>query len=240
MRTKIFHGVIAMKFYAESVGEALQNIKDNRKESAKWSAVFAAFILPCMGAMAMVNSAVKRYDILGGRSTVSKYLNSNAVGLLVVCVAAIAYIIVMFKTFKGRKSSIYQLLLMVAAGFLIIYSGFGFTRAFYNIKDDLNNITETKLDEYVLCTLQSDSKTSYYTAFEDKGECVLLMIPQKKYNELSLAAKAENPDANEAYRLVADSQYTTYQNAEVYRSPITVKYYFNSVIYEDCEVNSPS
>ncbi|MDO4944678.1 MAG: hypothetical protein Q4E74_05700 [Ruminococcus sp.] len=210
-----------------------KELREKRRESSKWTAFFALFALVCMAAMAVTSYSKKHSDLLGGRKTVEQYLHSNVTAMVIILAIFIAFVVAVFKTWKGVKGSIYQFMMTIFTAFIIAFTGIGKFLAIHNITDDLNNVRDITAEEYVLCRTDG---SNFYLGFEDKGECILLLIPEKKYNELKQGTVSDVHTENEVYRLVVDSTYGGYKDAELYCTPVSVKYYFNSVIYEDCEI----
>lgn len=214
-----------------NVKNQFEKLRENRREGQKWTAFFAVFALVCLLAIEVTSYSKKHSDLLGGKKTVEQYLHSNVTAIALILAAFIVFVIVVFKTWKGTRGSIYQFMMTIFAAVILVFTGCVKFLAIHNITDDLNNVRKITVNEYVLCRTDSDC---YYMGFEDKGECILLMIPEKKYNEFRQGTASAVHTENDVYRLVADSQYGGYKDAELYCTPVNVEYYFNSVIYEDC------
>lgn len=215
-----------------NIKNQFEKLREDRMESRKWTAFFAVFALVCMLAMAVTSYSQKHSDLLGRRKTVEQYLHSNVTAMVIILGIFIVFVIAVFKTWKGIKGSIYQFMMTIFAAFIIIWTGSAKFLAIHNISDDLNNVRGVTVTEYVLCQTNGDT---FYLGFEDKGECILLVIPEKKYNELKQGTVSDVHTENEVYRLVENSEYGGYRDAELYCTPVTIRYYFNSAIYEECD-----
>lgn len=213
-----------------SVKNQFDKMQEDKRESRKWTAFFSVFALICLAAMGITKYAEKHSDLLGGIKTVKQYLYSNVIAILLILAVCTAFIIIVSKTWKGAKGSISQFMMTIFAAVIILWTGIGKILAIHNITDDLNNIRKTTVREYVLC---ADSK-GFYMGFEDKGEYILLTIPEQKYDELQNGIVSDDKNKNEVYSLIVNAQYDNYGGAELYCTPVNVEYYFNSVIYEGC------
>lgn len=186
-----------------------------------------------MAAFGIVKNSEKTADFLGGRETVEKFFRANVIALAIVTVTLAVFVLAFLKSWKGMKSSIYQLLMTVCSAVLILYSGFSFVRSLVNIKEDLDGAESVSAEEFVLC---KGSEGECFIGFDHGGESILLQIPHEEYEEHCHAAPSEDYSDSQVYDLIVNSQYGGYENAVFYRSKADIRYYANSVIYEDCQL----
>ncbi|MGN0632602.1 MAG: hypothetical protein ACI4JW_01895 [Oscillospiraceae bacterium] len=223
---------------AEKLGKSrkINRILADMRESRAWKFIFAVFALICLAVNRYTSSAVKRYDLLGGRKTIKSFYNVNLFGFIVIWLCAIVFAAVAIKTFKGRKSPMMQVYFTVASALLIVFCLVFRSLALTNIRDDLKNESTANLKSYVLCT--DASGENYYLGFEAKGEYPFLLIPKETYDELSQGERSSNPSNNSVYELVTGSEYVVYENAAVYNMDIEVRYFFNSAVFDSCSVKA--
>ena len=226
-----------IKEIAEHVGvDVLSNLgmpKEQRREKGKWGAVFGVFALIAIAAFFVQKNSMKDADLLGGRETIEKFMHSNVAAMALLLLAAIGFIILCFKTWKGRAGSIYQLIYTISAGVIIVFAGVSIFKSIHNIQDDLSGPKTVTVENYVLCS----AGRYYYVVFDEAGTAdgILLAIPREKYNELKNGkASTKGYLKSRAWRLIEDSQYVEYKDAQFYETPLEVSYFTHSVIYDDC------
>ena len=139
------------KLFDDNTRAAFENIRENNRESRKWCAFFAVFGLICMTAFGIVKNSEKTADFLGGRETVEKFFRANIIALAIVTVTLAVFVLAFLKSWKGMKSSIYQLLMTVGSAVLILYSAFSFIMSIVNIREDLDGAKSVTAEEFVLC-----------------------------------------------------------------------------------------
>lgn len=212
---------------------AFDDLINQRRESGKWKFWLCIFILPCL-ITTFINKAPNEIDYLGGKTVVESFLNRNIISFLIIFITFIAFIIFVFKTWKGFKSSIFQLMMVFGASVMILFCGYAHMKAVFNINGELKAPADITAESYVLC----EGNGNYYAAFEDTGESVLLVIPKEKYDMLKNGKMSEASEQmqNQTYRLIKNSQYGGYENPKLYKSKANFKYYDKSVIYIDCSL----
>ena len=209
----------------ESFGIAAQNYRSSRREKHKWAPIFAAFALLSIGATGIKELMVSGADILGGKATVERFFTANLVRLIIMCLLFAAFIVVFIKTWKGRESSVEQLVYTFVSGLMIIFFTVSALLPVMNISRELKSPRTIEMNGYTLCT---DDKGMHYVAFSDDG-AVLLAIPADKYAQLQKGNASNKKNVGQAYELVVDGGYS---NIQYYESDITVTYYNKSIIYE--------
>ncbi|SDB04148.1 hypothetical protein SAMN02910317_00113 [Ruminococcaceae bacterium FB2012] len=226
-------GDIAEKAVSETALELSMSKKD-RVEKAKWGALFAVCALAAMAAFAVQKNSMKGADLLGGRKTIERFMHSNVTAMVILLAAAVGFVIVCFKTWKGRRSSIYQLIFTVGAGVVIVFSGVSILKSIHNIQIDLDSPLTLTRDSYVLCKEGSN----YMLTFDQEGtqDSVLLVIPQEKYKELKNGVISKRGYLSRSWRLIENENYRNFTDAVYYESKISVTYYRHSIIYEDCSL----
>lgn len=209
----------------------LTSTREQRSERAKWGAVFAIFALLAMLAFFIQNNAMKGADLLGGRATIEKFMKSNVIAMIILLISIVGFVILCIKTWKGWQSSIYQLIYVVGAGFIILFSSYSVFRSIHNIQKDLDSPITVTTDSYVLCKRGNDC----LLVFDDQKsrDAFLLVIPEEKYRELRKGTVDSRHYLSRSWRLIEESEYTEYTEPELFSSKIEVKYYLYSVIYED-------
>ena len=120
----------------------------------------------------------------------------------------------------------------VGSAVIILFSGFSFVRSIANIRQDLDGAVNVSAEEFVLCERGAEE---YFIGFDHGGESILLQIPREEY-ELCHAVPSEEYGNSQVYDLIVNSQYGGYENEVFYRSKADIKYYANSVIFEDCKL----
>lgn len=203
---------------------------DQRKEKQKWGAVFGVFALSSLLISWLRKESLKDADLLGGKATVERFMHTNVTALLVATVLAVAFIIVVFRTWKGRQSSIYQLVFTVGSAVIVGFSMFTAASAVSKINQELKNPRSVTVEKYVLCKRGSDC----ILAFDEQGtsDSILLVIPAEKYEELSGGEASTKGYTSRTWRLIEDSEYVTYTDATLYETPIDVTYFGSSIIYD--------
>ena len=223
---------------AEKIGaDVFTNLgmpKEQRREKGKWGDVFALFALLSLIAFWIQGHAKNDADLLGGRKTIERFMHANVAAIALALLAVIGFIILCFKTWKGRDSSIFQLIYTIGAGVLIVFCTVSILKSIHNIQKDLNSPLTVTAENYVLCR----SGSNYLLVFDEKGtdDGILLIIPKEKYDELKGGVSSNKGYLlSHAWRLVEDSEYTKYEDTTFYETPIDITYYEYSVIYEDCK-----
>ena len=206
--------------------------KEQKKERGKWGALFAVVAMIILLISFLRKQSLKNADLLGGKETIEKFLHTNVTCMALVLAMALAMIVICFKTWKGRASSIYQLIFVGACWLLILYSGITTMIAVHNISRELDGPKTVNMKQYVLCMRGSD----YILAFDEEGskDGVVLVIPKEKYDELSAGEVSTETYLSRTMRLIQESEYVEYKNAKLYASPIEISYYPDSIIYESC------
>lgn len=209
----------------------LTSTREQRSEKRKWGAVFAVFALLSMLAFFIQKHSMDDADLLGGRKTIEKFMRSNIIAMVILIFSIVGFIILCFKTWKGWQSSIYQLIYVVGAGFIILFSSYSVFRSIHNIQKDLDSPITVTTDSYVLCKRGNDC----LLVFDDQKsrDAFLLVIPEEKYRELRKGTVDSRHYLSRSWRLIEESEYTEYTEPELFSSKIEVKYYLYSVIYED-------
>lgn len=207
---------------------------EQRREKSKWGALFGVASLLALLAFFIQHNSMKDADLLGGRETIEKFMHSNVAAMSILLAAALGYIVICFKTWKGRQGSMFQVIYTVAAGIIIIFAGVSIFRSIHNIQKDLDSPQTVTVKDYVLCMRGSDCML----AFDEKGtqDSVILVIPKAKYDELRKGEVSTKSYLSRAWRLVDDSQYTKYSDTAYYTTPLEITYYEYSIIYEDCKI----
>lgn len=223
----------------EAVTEIASNasgMQEKAKEMRKWRAFFAVFALLSLAAFFIQKHSMDDADLLGGKATIEKFMHSNVTAMVILLAAALGFIVVFFKTWKGMSSSIYQLVFTFGALFIILFSGYSIFRSIHNINKDLQGPKEIMVENYVLCT----AGNNYYVAFDQAGthDGILLAIPQEKYSELKDGDPSTKGYLSRTYRLITEDEYAGYEDAQFYDTPLTVSYYSHSVIYDNVEFKS--
>ena len=238
MLAEILHDSIIMGFFgqiAEKVGvDVITDLgmsKEQRREKGKWGFMFAIFALLAMLAFFIQHNSMKGADLLGGHATIERFMRSNIIAMVILLLSAVGFILVCFNTWKGRSGSMFQLIYTIGAGVIIVFSGISIFRSIHNIQKDLDAPKTRTISEYVLCKKGNDCMLAFNEEFGD--DSLILVIPQDKYNELRQGELSKKPHQFRAYRLVEESEYVKYTDAQVYITPIEVTYYPYSVIYED-------
>jgi len=210
----------------------LTSTREQRSERAKWGAVFAIFALLAMLAFFIQNNAMKGADLLGGRATIEKFMKSNVIAMIILLVSIVGFVILCFKTWKGRRSSIYQLIYMLGTAFIIFFSAFSIFRSIHNIQKDLDAPITVTADSYVLCKRGND----FLLVFDEQTsiDSILLVIPEEKYRELENGDPDTKHYLSRSWRLIENSEYVKYDDPQLFKSKIEIRYYEYSVIYEDC------
>jgi hypothetical protein len=219
-----------------TLNDAFGQMRERRREKGKWGGFFCCFLFPAMVVLRIINYVKNSADLLGGATTVKAFRQAYVIGFVVMSVLLIIFAVAVFKTFKGKQSSMEQLIFTVGAGIVIIWLGLTTAKYVEEYNYDLKNPAKTTVQEYVLCTLDSDGSTTYYLGFEHRGEYLLLAVPHNDYIRLSHGEVSDHRTGNEIYFLVTGSEYTSYENAEIYTSEISVEYYFNSAIFKDVTI----
>lgn len=216
---------VATDAAAEAAGLHEQN-----EEKKKWAAIFAVFALPSLLIGWLRRESLKDADLLGGRATVERFMHTNVTALLVATLFAVIFIIVCFKTWRGRRSSVYQLIFTVGAAVIIGFTLFGSAKAVSNINYELKNPRTVTVEEYVLCTRGSDC----ILAFDEAGtsDSIVLVIPRDKFDELSGGEALNERASSRTWRLIQEAEYTDFADPALYGTPIEVTYFQHSVIYD--------
>lgn len=210
----------------------LTSTGQERSERHKWGAVFAVFALMAMLAFFIQKHSMDGADLLGGRRTIERFMKSNIIAMVILLISIVGFVILCFKTWKGRRSSIYQLIYVLGAAVIILFSSYSIFRSIHNIQKDLNSPVTVTADSYVLCKRGND----HLLVFDEKtgNDSILLVIPAEKYSELSRGTEDTKHYLSRSWRLIEDSEYVDYTDAVLYKTPIEIRYYLYSVIYEDC------
>ncbi|MBR1392850.1 MAG: hypothetical protein IJ561_03335 [Ruminococcus sp.] len=218
------------------IASSASGMQEKTKEMHKWRAFFAVFALLAMAAFFIQKHSMDDADLLGGKATIEKFMHSNVTAMVILLAAALGYIVVFFKTWKGMASSIYQLVFTFGALFIILFSGYSIFRSIHNINKDLQSPKEITVEEYVLCTYGKN----YYVAFDQAStnDGILLAIPQEKFEELKGGKASSKGYLSRSYRLITEDEYTEYGDVQFYETPLTVSYYSYSVIYDNVEFKS--
>ncbi len=205
--------------------------KEQYEEKKKWSAFFAVFALISLVAFYIQKHSMDDADLLGGKKTIEKFMHSNFTAMVVLLAAALGFVVVFFLSWKGMRSSIYQLIFTVAAFVLIVFSGVSIFRSIHNIQKDLDSPVTVTSENYVLCKRGND----YMLGFDEAGtiDSIILVIPVDKYNELKKGVPSNSTYKSRTWRLIDESQYVDYTDAVLYNTPIDITFYKYSVIYED-------
>ncbi|MBR4622704.1 MAG: hypothetical protein IKO44_04895 [Ruminococcus sp.] len=210
----------------------LDKIRETRFEERKWAAFFAGFALTYLIARWLRKDALDKADLLGGKATVEGFKSINIATLAFSLVALAVFIFLVIKTWKGRESSIFQLVFTIAAGLIVLYGIFVPASAVIKISSELKHPTEVTVSSYVTC--MQDGKCLLVFDEEGSSDSIVLVIPKEKYSELK---DGEPTPSNKTYlsrswRLIDGSEYGGYSDAALYSSEIDVTYYEYSVIYE--------
>ena len=207
--------------------------REQRREKAKWGAIFAVFALLSLVAFWVQGHAKSDADLLGGHKTIERFMHANVAAMALALLSVIGFIILCFKTWKGRDGSIYQLIYTIGAGVIIVFCTVSVFRSIHNIQKDLNSPLTVTSENYVLCR----SGRNYLLVFDEKGtnDSILLIIPKEKYDELKGGTPSNKGYLSRSRRLIENSQYTEYEDTQFYETPIDITYYEYSVIYEDCK-----
>ncbi len=205
--------------------------KEQRQEKGKWGAFFAVFALLSLAAFYIQKHSMDDADLLGGKKTIEKFMHSNFTAMLLLLAAALGFIVAFFKSWKGRRSSIYQLIFTFGALMIIVFSGVSIFKSIHNINKDLNAPITVTADNYVLCSKNG----KYMLAFDEEGttDGILLVIPEKKYKELQGGKPSTKTYTSRAWRLIENDQYDNYEDPAFYGTKIDITYYKYSVIYEN-------
>ena len=205
--------------------------KEQYEEKKKWSAFFAVFALISLAAFYIQKHSMDDADLLGGKKTIEKFMHSNFTAMVVLLAAALGFVVVFFLSWKGMRSSIYQLIFTVAAFVMIVFSGVSIFRSIHNIQKDLDSPVTVTSENYVLCKRGND----YMLGFDEAGtiDSIILVIPVDKYNELKKGVPSNSTYKSRTWRLIDESQYVDYTDAVLYNTPIDITFYKYSVIYED-------
>ena len=230
-----------MSFFSEagqhlgtSVLSELAMPKKDRREKHKWGAFFALCALAAMAAFTVQKNSMNGADLLGGKKTIERFMHSNITAMVILLAAAAGFIVVCFKTWKGRSGSIYQLIYTVGAGVIIVCSGATIFKAIHNIQKDLDAPISVSAQNYVLCKEGKD----HVLVFDEPGtnDSILLVIPAEKFAELKKAPQSTHSYLSRSWRLVTNEAYRDFSEPAYYETPIDVSYFKYSVIYDDCTV----
>ena len=207
--------------------------KEERGEKHKWGAFFALCALAAMAAFTVQKNSMKGADLLGGRKTIERFMHSNITAMVILLASAVGFIVVCFKTWKGRRGSIYQLIYTVAAGIIIFYSGATIFKAIHNIQKDLDAPVTVSAESYVLCR----EGGNYLLVFDEPGtiDSILLVIPPEKYAALKKAPQSKQSYLSRSWRLVTEEEYRDFTEPVLCSAEIEVSYFKYSVIYDDCK-----
>lgn len=216
---------------AVEAAERFSMPKEQYEEKKKWSAFFAVFALISLAAFYIQKHSMDDADLLGGKKTIEKFMHSNFTAMVVLLAAALGFVVVFFLSWKGMRSSIYQLIFTVAAFVMIVFSGVSIFRSIHNIQKDLDSPVTVTSENYVLCKRGND----YMLGFDEAGtiDSIILVIPVDKYNELKKGVPSNSTYKSRTWRLIDESQYVDYTDAVLYNTPIDITFYKYSVIYED-------
>ena len=198
---------------------------EHRREKMKWAPILGVFALLLLLANLLKSLLTKGADILGGKATVQKYFVGNLVRLIIICLLAAAFIVVLKKTWNGVRSSGEQLIYTVLTGVMIAIFMVISIMPVISISGELSNPKTVALNSYTLCT---DDSGMHYVAFNDNGG-VLLAIPAEKYYQLQKGNASNKSNVGQAHQLVVDGGYNDIQ---FYESEVSVTYYHKSIIYE--------
>ncbi|GEM_PF-1332516 len=220
---------VATDAAAEAAGLHKQN-----EEKKKWAAIFAVFALPSLLIGWLRRESLKDADLLGGRATVERFMHTNVTALLVATLFAVIFIIVCFKTWRGRRSSVYQLLFTAGAAVIIGFTLFTSAGAVSNINSELKSPSTVTVEDYVLCTRGSDC----ILAFDEAGssDSIVLVIPREKFDELSKGEQLNERATSRTWRLIQESEYTSYDDPVLYGSPLEITYFRHSLIFDSAEL----
>ena len=211
----------------ESLGDAVNNYREIQRERIRWAPLLAIFVVLSILASGIKMVIVSGADNLGGKATVQRFYTGNLVRLIIMCLVVAAFTVVVFKTWKGKQSSVEQLMFTIGSGVIVIFFAITALLPVLSIGKELRHPRNVDKSSYTLCT----AGNSYYVAFDDRG-AVLLEIPKQKYDELSQGSASDKRSAGEANMLVRESNYN---NVRFYESPIKITYYDKSIIYESIE-----
>ena len=218
-----------MGAFRENLEYAYEGYRESRRERLKWAPLLLGFIAVTFLAGFVKDIFVGNADILGGKATVEKYFTGNLARLIAMGIIAVAFAIIVAKTWKGMASSSEQLIFTVMTGIFIVVMFVVTLKPVLSISKELKNPTTKELTSYTLCT---DSKNMHYVAFNDDG-AVLLAIPTEKYNELAKGNVSDKQSTGQAHQMVIEGGY---RDVQFYESNLTVTYYNKSIIYEKAEL----
>lgn len=210
----------------ESLGDAVNNYREIQRERIRWAPLLAIFVVLSILASGIKMLIVSGADNLGGKATVQRFYTGNLVRLIIMCLVVAAFTVVVFKTWKGKQSSVEQLMFTIGSGVIVIFFAITALLPVLSISKELKNPKTTEQSSYTLCT---DSNGKHYVAFNDRG-AVLLEIPADKYHELQKGNASDKKSTGQAHQLVIEDGYS---DVQFYESAITVTYYNKSIIYEN-------
>ena len=206
-----------------------------RRESKKWSAIFAVFALMGFLAFFIQKHSMDGADLLGGKKTIERFMRSNVIAMVILLLSIVGLIILVFRTWK-KERSLAQFAFTICSGVILLLCSFSIFRSIHNLQQDLDSPKTVTVNDYVLCT----NSGNYYVVFDQEGtiDSVLLAIPQEKYSELKKGQVSAKGYQSRSWRLVEESEYTEYSDAAYYASPAEITYYRHSIIYEDCKLKT--
>ena len=216
---------------SESFDKHIQDYRYHRSEKYKWMPILLGAVLAWGAASGIKELIVRNADYLGGKETVKTFFLGNIVKLAILLIAIAAFIVVFTKTWKGRASSIEQLVFTLGGGGLLVVFALMTIPAVMNIGKELKSPKTAEISSYTLCT---DSSGNYFAAFDDSDGGVLLQIPDEAFDELS-EGEASERGSGFAYNELSEDG-SGYQNVTFYRSDAKVTYYQYSVIYKSAKL----
>ena len=212
--------------FNSSFDKQIQNYRYHKSEEFKWKPILlGAFVLGLV-ASGIKELVVRNADNLGGKQTVETFFIGNLIKFVVLLAALTAFVVVFTKTWKGRASSIEQLVFTLGGGAVLVIFAVIALGAVVNIGKELKSPKTMDVSTYTLC---ADSSGNYYAAFDDSSGGVLLQIPDEAFDELSEGESFER-GSGFAYNELSEEG-SGYQNVTFYRSDAKMTYYQYSVIY---------
>lgn len=220
------------KIVSEVATDAAYKMSGRSKERAeqkKWMGIFAVFALAGMLAFFIQRHSMDGADLLGGKKTIERFMRSNVIAMVILLLAAVGYIILLFRTWK-RDRSIAQFAFTICSGVILLFCGNSIFRSIHNIQKDLDSPKTVTVESFVTC---KGGSNEYYAVFDQEGtiDSILLRIPADKYELLAATPADKSTYLSRSYRLVEEAG--GYVDTVLHSAKIDIVYYANSVIYED-------
>ena len=104
----------------ESFDKQIQNYRYHKSEEFKWKPILLGAFVLGLAASGIKELIVRNADNLGGKQTVETFFIGNLIKFVVLLAAIAAFVFVFTKTWKGRASSIEQLVFTLGGGAVLV------------------------------------------------------------------------------------------------------------------------